>query len=170
MDIARQLAESARESGQVKERNQYFSVTDKKKIDAGGGNMVDVEVPNGIHHVKILSEKIVKGKSFNGVEENQLEMTILDNGKEKTWTQSIKNEDGTLHYVILALENIEKGEEFVVEAFKMKNGKYGKNISKVISSTRKNEEEPTIQLDDASEASLPPLPETGDIDPKSIPF
>ena len=53
--LAKQLAEKEREKGAIADKNQFFSVTDKKKVDAGGGQMIDVEVPNGQHRVKIVS-------------------------------------------------------------------------------------------------------------------
>jgi len=58
-----------------------------------------------------------------------------------------KNEDGNLYYLIEDLEDIEIGEEFYVEAFKLKNGKYGKRISKVAVQASA-EHIPTIQLDE----------------------
>jgi len=165
MDIAKQLAEKARAAGAVRENQEFFSVTDKKKVDAGGGNMVDVEVPNGQHRVKILSEKIGTGKSFNGAEQQQLQMTILDNGKEKQWHIPVKNDDGTLYYLIEDLESIEIGEEFFVEAVKMKNGKYAKRISKVAGTI------PTIQLDEPTgEGDSPKLEGGESISPADIPF
>jgi hypothetical protein len=43
-----------------------------KKVDAGGGQMVDLEVPNGKHKVKIVCQKIGKGKSYNGATSREL--------------------------------------------------------------------------------------------------
>jgi hypothetical protein len=162
MEIAKQLAEKARASGAVKESQEFFSVTDKKKIDAGGGNMVDVEVPNGQHRVKILAEKIGMGKSFNGADQQQLQLTILDNGKEKQWHMPVKNDDGTLYYLIQDLESIEIGEEFMVQAVKMKNGKYAKRISKVVGA------QPTHDATGTEDIPIISLDE--DISPEDIPF
>lgn len=157
--VAKQLAEKARQSGAIADKNQFFSVTDKKKVDAGGGQMIDVEVPNGQHRVKIVSQKIGKGKSFNGPEQEELQMVITDNGIEKLWNMPIKNEDGNLYYLIEDLEDIEIGEEFFVEAFKLKNGKYGKRITKVAGAS-KGESIPIIQLDEQdSEGDSPSLGE-----------
>jgi hypothetical protein len=168
--LAKQLAEKAREKGAIAEKNQFFSVTDKKKVDAGGGQMIDVEVPNGQHRVKILSQSIGKGKSFNGAEQEELQMVIIDNGVEKLWNMPIRNEDGNLYYLIEDLEDIEIGEEFFVEAFKLKNGKYGKRISKVASKSS-GEHIPTIQLDEPiGEGDRPGLGGGEDIRPEDIPF
>ena len=168
--LAKQLAEKARANGAIADKNQFFSVTDKKKIDAGGGQLIDVEVPNGQHRVKIVSQKIGKGKSFNGAEQEELKMVITDNGVEKQWNMPIKNEDGNLYYLIEDLEDIEIGEEFFVEAFKLKNGKYGKRISKVAIQASA-EHIPTIQLDEQDgEGDRPSLGGGEDISPEDIPF
>jgi len=168
--LAKQLAEKARANGAIADKNQFFSVTDKKKIDAGGGQLIDVEVPNGQHRVKIVSQKIGKGKSFNGAEQEELQMVITDNGVEKQWNMPIKNEDGNLYYLIEDLEDIEIGEEFFVEAFKLKNGKYGKRISKVAIQASA-EHIPTIQLDEQDgEGDRPSLGGGEDISAEDIPF
>ena len=165
-DLTKKLMGSAREKGAVRDQSGFFRVTDKKVIDAGGGEMVEVQVPNGVHRVKVLSEKIGKGKAFDGSEEDQLQMTVLDNGVEKQWNVGIKNKQtGKVNYIIEALENIEIGEEFIAEAFKMKTGKYGTKISKVVTAT-------THDNDDAREGDLPKLGAEGgeDIRPEDIPF
>jgi len=170
--LAKQLADKARESGAIAEKSKYFSVTDKKKVDAGGGTMVDIEVPNGQHRVTILTQKIGKGKNFKGAEQEMLIMTITDNGVEKLWDMPIKNEEGNLYYLIEDLENIEIGEEFFVEAYKLQNGKYGKRITKVAGASRVADGGiPIIQLDEQdSEADRPDLGDGEDISPEDIPF
>jgi hypothetical protein len=132
--------------------------------------MIDVEVPNGPHRVVITAQKIGKGKNFKGVEQEMLIMEITDNGGAKLWDMPLKNEDGNLYYLIEDLENIEIGEEFVVEAFKLKNGKYGKRITKV-GDKGTGESIPTIQLDEHdSEADRPSLAEGEDLSVDDIPF
>ena len=169
MTLAGEIAAKAREKGAIAERSKYFSVTDKKKVEVGG-EMIDVEVPNGQHRVKILSQKIGKGKNYKGVEQEMLIMVVNDNGAEKLWDMPIKNEDGNLYYLIEDLENIEIGEEFFVEAFKLQNGKYGKRITKVAGKAS-GENIPTIQLDEhLSETDSPSLDEGQDISVETIPF
>jgi hypothetical protein len=170
MTLAGDIAAKARANGAIADKQQFFSVTDKKKVDAGNGVMVDVEVPNGQHRVKITSQKIGKGKSFQGVEVDELQMVITDNGVTKLWNMPLKNEDGNLYYLIEDLENIELNEEFIVEAFKLKNGKYGKRISKV-AGQGSGEHIATIQLDEQdSEGDRPKLDEGEDISVEDIPF
>ena len=167
MDIAKQLAEKARAAGKVNEGGKFFSVTDKKSVTVNGVDMT-VDVPNGRHKVVILAEKVGTGKSFDGKEQQQLMLEITDNGTKKEWNMPVKNADGTLYYLIQDLEEIEIGQEFNVEAVKMKNGKYAKRISHSV----KGDEVPTIQLNDEDnqgvDEELPDLQE--DIDPASIPF
>lgn len=160
--------DNAREKGAVREQSGFFSVTDKKLVDAGNGEMVEVRVPNGQHRMTIVSEKIGKGKGFDGKEQDELQMVVLDNGVEKQWNVAIKNkETGKVNYIIEALEEIAVGEEFIAEAFKMKTGKYGTKISKVAAGAHV----PTIQLDDdVSEEDMPSISDKSDISPKDIPF
>jgi hypothetical protein len=58
------------------------------------------------------------------------------------------------------------------EAFKLKNGKYGKRISKVAGASKESGETiPTIQLDEpASETDSPSLDGAEEIRPENIPF
>jgi hypothetical protein len=172
-NLAKQLLDSAVEKGGVRERDEFFSVTDKKVVDAGDGDMATIEKPNGLHFVTILEQKIGKGKSFKGNEQNELQMVVQDrhNGKvsKKNWNVAVKNEDdGKLHYIVEALGKMEVGEEFCVEAFKMQNGKYGKSISKVAS--QRVEKAPLVEQDGDSFKPLPPLSDEPEIDPSSIPF
>lgn len=167
MEIAKALAEKARAAGQVREGGEFFSVTEKREVSDGQGGTVTIDVPNGKHKVVILSEKLGQGKSFDGKEQTQLQMTITDNGKHKQWDVPVKNADGTLYYLIEDLEAIELNQPFMVEAVKMKNGKYAKRISKVV----QEETIPSIQLDDdANEADMPQLSASEDISPSDIPF
>ena len=138
----------------------------------GIGGVVTIEVPNGQHRVKILSEKIGKGKSFNGQEQNELQLTITDNGKTSQWNMPIKNKDGTLYYLIEELEDIAIGQEFIVEAVKMKNGHYAKKIIHLGAAGSTKAGVPTIQLndDEPEQEALPSLSPEDDIDPASIPF
>jgi hypothetical protein len=98
-------------------------------------------------------------------------MVITDNGVTKLWNMPLKNEDGNLYYLIEDLENIELNEEFIVEAFKLKNGKYGKRISKVAGKEGSGEHIATIQLDEQdSDGDRPSLDGDEDISPEKIPF
>jgi len=172
MSIAEEMFDKAQKAGKVSDGSKYFSVTKKVTVMVEGEEMV-VEKPNGNHHVKVLSEKIGKGKDFQGNEVDQLQLTILDNGIQKLWNVPLKNQDGTLYFLIEKLKEINylDGEEFVVQAKKLKSGKYSKEIIKVGA----EESIPTIQLDEDASAGdsgeLPPLtPPEKEIDPADIPF
>jgi hypothetical protein len=43
-----------------------------KKVDAGGGQMMDPEVPNGQQKVRSSAKKIGKRKSYNGATSREL--------------------------------------------------------------------------------------------------
>jgi len=169
MTLAGEIAAKARANGAIADKSKYFSVTNKQKVEVNG-EMIDVEVANGPHRVVITSQKIGKGKNFRGEEKDMLIMEITDNGVPKLWDTPLKNDDGNLYYLIEDLEDIEIGEEFIVEAFKLKNGKYGKKITKV---GKKVEADvlKTIQYDDSdSEGDRPSLDEGADISVEDIPF
>jgi hypothetical protein len=162
MDIAKQLAARARESGAVKDTQEFFAVTEKQTVNLPNGDTTTVDVPNGPHKVKIISEQLGKGKSFNGKDQAELQLVITDNGKQKLWNMPVKNEDGTLYYLIQDLESIEIGQEFMVEAVKMKNGKYAKRISKVVGAQTTHD---AVSTDDIPVISL-----DEEISPEDIPF
>jgi hypothetical protein len=166
-DLTKRLMDSAREKGAVREQSGFFSVTDKRVVDVGGGQTEEIRVPNGQHRVKIISEKIGRGKGYDGKEQEELQMVVSDNGEKKFWNVAIKNQQtGKVNYIVEALENIAVGEEFIAEAFKMKTGKYGTKISKVAGN-----HVPTIQLDDdASEEDMPDISGAEDISVEDIPF
>lgn len=169
MTLAGDIAAKARANGAIADKSKYFSVTNKQKVEVAG-ELIDVEVPNGPHKVKIISQKIGKGKNYKGDEQDMLIMVIEDNGVEKLWDMPLKNEDGNLYYLIEDLENIEIGEEFIVEAFKLKNGKYGKRITKVGGKTT-GETIPSVQYDEHdSEGDRPSLEEGQNISVEDIPF
>ena len=171
MSLADQIYNKAEKPGQVSDGSKFFSVTDKKTVMVDG-EAVDVVKPNGNHTVKVLSEVIGKGKGYNGSEVDQLQLTILDNGQQKLWNIPLKNDDGTLYFLIKQLREIQylDGEEFLVRAKKLKSGKFSKEIVRL----EKGEEIPTIELDEntgdeivgGGTASKP----EEDISPENIPF
>ena len=145
MSLADSLYKDAKANGELGEGSKYFSVTDKKTVMVEGEE-VKVEKPNGDHKVKVISEKIGKGKDYNGKEVDQLQLIISDNGTQKLWNVPLKNQDGTLYFLIEKLKEINylDGEEFLVRAKKLQTGKYTKQIIRL----EKGEEIPTISLDD----------------------
>ena len=171
MTLADEYFTKAQKAGKVSDNSKFFSVTDKKTVMVDG-EAVDVVKPNGDHIVKVISEKIGKGKDYNGNESDQLQLSILDNKQEKSWNIPLKNEDGTLYFLIKQLREIAylDGEEFLVRAKKLKSGKYSKEIIRL----EKGEAIPTIQLDE--DAGDDAVGESGagngeqDISPSDIPF
>jgi hypothetical protein len=146
MSLSEEIFEKAKTAGKVGDGSRYFSVIDKKAAKLPNGDEMVVDVPNGDHRVKVLSEKIDTGKDFNGKDAKQLQLVILDNGTKKEWNLPLVNQDGTLYFLIEKLKEIKylDGEEFLVRAKKLKSGNYGKEIIRL----SKGEEFPTIQLDE----------------------
>ena len=145
MSLAESLYKDAKASGELSEGSKYFSVVDKKKVMVEGEEVI-IEKSNGNHTVKVLSETIATGKDYNGKDAEQLCLVILDNGAQKTWNVPLKNQDGTLYFLVEKLKDIDylNGEEFMVRAKKLKNGRFSKEIIRL----EKGEEIPTINLDE----------------------
>jgi hypothetical protein len=145
--LASQIYDKAKKLGQIN-NSKFFSVTDNKTVIVDG-EAVQLVVPNGNHKVKVISEKIGKGKGYNGLEEDQLQLVIQDNGQEKLWNIPLKNSDETLYYLIEKLKEIDylNGEEFLVRARKLGSGKYAKEIIKL----ENGEEISTININDDEE-------------------
>lgn len=81
-------------------------------------------VGNGVHKVKLLSDKIVKGKDFKtGKEIDKVEYTLEENGEKKIYTTKLKNDKGELSYLVQNLADFQEGEEVFMEMKKagMKN-------------------------------------------------
>ena len=145
MSLAENIFDKAKEQGRISDGSKYFSVVDKSIAKLPNGEELVVDVPNGDHKVKIISEKIDTGKSFDGKEIKQLQLVVLDNGVQKLWNMPLTNQDGTLYFLIEKLKEIKylDGEEFIVRAKKLKTGKYSKEIIRL----SKGEEIPSIDYD-----------------------
>lgn len=146
MSLANEIYDKAKDAGKIGGGSKYFSVVDKTMAKLPNGDETVVDVPNGNHKVRVISEVIGMGKDFNGKDTKQLQLTILDNGKKKEWNMPLTNQDGTLYFLIEKLREIAylDGEEFLVRAKKLKTGKYSKEIIKI----SKGDGIPTIQFDE----------------------
>lgn len=73
-------------------------------------------IGNGVHKVKLLSDKIVKGKDFKtGKEVEKVEYTLEENGEKKIYTTKLKNDKGELSYLVQNLADFQEGEEVFME-------------------------------------------------------
>jgi hypothetical protein len=169
MDIAKKLFEKATEGGKVKEHAEFLKLNETVQVEVNG-EMVEVRKPTGPHRIKIVSEKMGKGKNgFTGEEQDELQMVVLEGSKQKLWNVAVKGKNGDLNYLIERLMDVEIGDELVVESKKSAKGQgYYTDIQKVASSSKGL---PTIQLDDTpGEGDLPNLDGEEDISPEDIRF
>jgi len=88
----------------------------------------------GPHTVKILEEpKIGTGKDFmTGKERQELKFLLEEDGDEKTWSFPIYSKDGGPHYLLSRLENVEVGDEIVLEMV----NKGGRSFIQVVQPTQ----------------------------------
>lgn len=102
-------------------------------------------VSTGSHTVTFLSEKIVKGKSFEGNAIDIMHYIVEEDGIKKYYPIPIKNSTGELDYRIQRLAEVPEDSEVTLE---VKRGKNGKNFTQIIYEKEStiSEEVPTIQV------------------------
>lgn len=120
-----------------------------EKIPGGGVKST------GPHTVKITAEPTTTIMDKGGKPVKAFKFIVEEAGVLHKWLVPLTNEQGEGHYLIERLQNIEIGEEIVLEMKKRGPKNY-------IDVTRPGEEEDDIEL--------PPDEEAGEIDPSKIPF
>lgn len=80
-------------------------------------------VSTGPHIVKVLEDKIIKGKDMKGREIEYVRYTLEEKGEKKIYDTKLKNEQGELSYLVQRFAEIEEGQEARLEMKKrgMKN-------------------------------------------------
>lgn len=77
-----------------------------------------VHEPNGPHTVKITAEPTTTMVIREGVETKAFKFIVEEGGKLFKWTVPLTNKEGEGHYLIDRLQDIEVGEEIILEAKK----------------------------------------------------
>lgn len=80
--------------------------------------------PTGPHKVKMLSDRIIKGKDPRTNKEIELvEYTMEENGEKKIYKTKLRGDDGLPSYLVQRLAEVKEGEEIILEMKKqgMKN-------------------------------------------------
>lgn len=108
----------------------------------------------GPHTVKITAEPTTTIINKNGKSVNGFKFIVEENGQLYKWLVPLTNEQGEGHYLIERLQNIEVGQEIVLEMKKRGPKNY-------IDISRPGEEEDEIEV---------PPDEREEIDPTKIPF
>lgn len=98
----------AKEAGKVSERSKWLRLGTKKE---GGG----VE-STGPHKLKFIDDKVVMGQDYHTKQERkEMKYTFEENGEEKFYSVPLFNEDGDVHYLIVAMKDFNYGEWLVLE-------------------------------------------------------
>ena len=69
----------------------------------------------GSHRVKLIEDKPITGKDFQGKEVPKIRFTLEENGEKKFYDVEVKDKSGELHYLIQRLAEFEEGTEVVME-------------------------------------------------------
>lgn len=78
---------------------------------AGGGVQ-----GTGPHRVKLVEDKIVKGKDFEGNVIDKMRFLVDENGETKMYECPIKDkETGQLHYLVQRMSEFAEGDEVIME-------------------------------------------------------
>lgn len=72
-------------------------------------------VPTGPHKVKILEDKIKKGKDNEGKIIDVMHYIVEENGEKKFYEVPVKDKTGGLHYLVQRLSEISEGQEIILE-------------------------------------------------------
>ncbi len=72
-------------------------------------------VPTGPHKVKILEDKIKKGKDAQGNIIDVVHYVVEEEGVKKFYEVPVKDKIGNLHYLVQRLSEIPEGQEIILE-------------------------------------------------------
>jgi hypothetical protein len=105
------------------------------KLEGGGTK------GTGAHRVKLIEDKVVKGKNFQtGEEREEVKYTVEEDGEKKTYNTPLKNKNGEISYLVQKMAEFKEGEEVVME-YKNKGAKGFIDVRRV---DEKGDEEPPI--------------------------
>lgn len=106
---------------EAQEQGKYFpKLALFVKLDGGGTQST------GSHKVRLMSCKIVKGKSFKSKGERyEAQLLVEENSVQKTYNFPIKDEvTGNIHYLVERLAPIPEGTEIILEGKRSATGSY----------------------------------------------
>jgi len=104
MKTCKEIIKKATETGEYKPQLQLFTKAE------GGGTQ-----PTGAHKVKLISSKIVKGTDFKTKAERfEVELTLEEEGANKTYNFPVKNKQGGVHYLVERFAELKEGTEVVL--------------------------------------------------------
>ena len=80
-----------------------------------GDNGKESVHPTGPHRVKILEDKIRKGKDQEGKIIDVMHYVLEEDGVKKFYEVPVKDKTGSLHYLVQRLSEIAEGQEIILE-------------------------------------------------------
>lgn len=110
--------------------------------------------PTGPHRVKILEDKIQRGKDHEGKIIDIVRYTFEENNEKKRYDVPVKNKEGELHYLVQRLSEFEEGQEIIIE-MKKKGAKNYVSVTPVESSVDVEvDENEHVEVEEMEEDSI----------------
>ncbi|MFM2394178.1 MAG: hypothetical protein RLZZ546_2160 [Bacteroidota bacterium] len=108
----------------------------------------------GPHRVKIISDKIVKGKDFEGNVIEKMRYILEEDGVQKMYECLIKDKDtGSLHYLVQRIAEFNEGDELIME-YKRKGLKGYIEVLSISGGVEPDEQGSEDPLDDFPEEEI----------------
>lgn len=111
-----------------------------------GENGKESVFPTGPHRVKILEDKIKKGKDQQGNLIDVVHYVVEEGGVKKFYEVPVKDKTGSLHYLVQRLSEVPEGQEIILE-MKKRGIKNYVNVA-VVGEQMDIEDEDEVQVGD----------------------
>ena len=153
MDTIKDLYEEGKKKGHFTPKLELFTKENEKSAPK----------PTGIHAVKMLGAKTIKGIEYKTNKERaEVELLVEEDGEKKIYKFPVIMKNGKMHYLIERLKGFNEGDEFIMEG--MKNGQKNfidvRSVGEDSSVGQETEDEfPTIEQDE----EIPIIEEKEDI-------
>ena len=109
METIKNLYKEGKEKGHFTPRLDLFTKETPKSAPKS----------TGIHTVKMLGAKTVKGTDYKTKKERaEVELLVEEKGEKKTYNFPVIMKSGKMHYLIERLKDYKEGDEFIMEGKK----------------------------------------------------
>ncbi len=112
-----------------------------------GENGKESVFPTGPHRVKIIEDKIKKGKDHEGKIIDVMHYVLEEDGVKKFYEVPVKDKTGSLHYLVQRFSEVPEGQEIILE-MKKRGIKNFISVAVVGEQLEIEDEEATIQVDE----------------------
>ena len=116
MEFCKEVLDKASKEGDYVSSLQLFV-----KLDSGGTRAT------GAHKVKLISDKVIKGKDYKTKQEiYKIELLLEEDGVKKSYSFRMKDKDNPKkpHYLVERFANIKAGTEVILEGKKSGKASY----------------------------------------------